>query len=153
MMKKIYLILTLTFFFISHATLAQTGHKLNLKDGFMAEGYDVVSYFNKKAKKGLSKFNYEYQGAKYKFSSKKNLNTFKNNPSKYSPQYGGWCAYAMATKSEYMGINPKSFDIRNGKLYLFYNSFFSNTLEDWLERNPDKLVKKADTNWKALRQE
>ena len=63
----------LAFLFIS-LTSAQSN--LNLDDGFMAEGYDVVSYFNDKAEEGLNKYTYSYNGAKYKFSLQEHLTTF-----------------------------------------------------------------------------
>lgn len=123
----------------------------NEQKGYVASGYDVVTYFSKKAIKGSSKFEYTHDNAKYRFSSQQNLDAFKANPKKYIPQYGGWCAYAMADKSEKVSVNPKTFEIRNGKLYLFYNSFFDNTLENWLVEMPDNLIKKADSNWQKIK--
>ena len=119
----------------------------NEQKNFIAAGYDVVSYFSNKAVKGNSKYQYTHDAANYRFSSKNNLELFKANPTKYIPEYGGWCAYAMAAKGEKVSINPKTFEIRNGKLYLFYNSWGTNTLESWLEEMPNKLVKKANVSW------
>jgi len=65
----------------------------------------------------------------------------------YMPQYGGYCAYAIAKKGEKVSINPKTFEIRDNKLYLFYDMFFTNTLDMWLENNPEQLKKQADDNW------
>jgi len=122
----------------------------NIQDGYVAEGYDVVSYFNDEAVEGSSKYTYTHDGAKYKFSTQAHLNTFKSKPGKYIPQYGGWCAYAMGAKGEKVSIDPETFEIRNGKLYLFYNAFFTNTLDDWLEE-PEALRKKADANWEKIK--
>ena len=72
--------------------------------------------------------------------------TFKKDPTKYEPQYGGWCAYAMGAKGEKVEINPETFKIVDGKLYLFYNRFFSNTLTDW-NKDEAHLKKQADVNW------
>ncbi len=143
-MKNIYLITVLSF--ISIFTFAQK-IDYNIQDGYIAEGYDVVEYFNKKAVKGKQKYMLTYNNAKYRFLNEENLKKFKSNPTKYIPQYGGWCAYAMGSKGEKVSINPKTFEIREGKLYLFYNSFFNNTLESWLEEGPEKLRKKADVIW------
>lgn len=123
----------------------------NVQGGYIAEGYDVVAYFSQKAVKGKRQYIYNYDGVHYKFSSRENLNTFKANPAKYIPQYGGWCAYAMGEKGEKVAVNPKTFEIRNGKLYLFYNAFFNNTLESWLEEGPERLRKKADANWQRIK--
>ena len=120
---------------------------LNSQKGFLAEGYDLVAYFDHEVKKGSSKYAYQYKGAKLKFSSAEHLAEFKSDPEKYLPQYGGWCAYAMATDGEKVKIDPKTYEIRDGKLYLFYNAFFNNTHESWLEEGPAQLVKQADKNW------
>ena len=122
----------------------------NTKKGFVAEGYDVVAYFNNKAENGDKKFATEYDGVKFKFSSKENLEIFKKSPKKYVPAYGGYCAYAIGLKGEKVSINPKTFEIRDGKLYLFYNSWGTNTLELWQKEGADQLKMKADKNWKKI---
>ena len=88
----------------------------NNKKGFVANGYDIVSYFNNEAIEGDKNFTTEYDGGKFKFSSQKNLDIFIANPVKYIPQYGGYCAYAVAEKGEKVGINPETFEIRDGIL-------------------------------------
>ncbi|SHJ31980.1 YHS domain-containing protein [Aquimarina spongiae] len=123
----------------------------NTKKSFIAEGYDVTEYFNNKAVKGESKYTATHDDVKYKFASQQNLNKFKSNPDKYVPQYGGYCAYAVAVNSEKVDINPKTFEIRDGKLYLFYNSWGINTLDKWNDEGADKLKVKADTNWQNIK--
>ncbi|MEO9571025.1 MAG: YHS domain-containing (seleno)protein [Polaribacter sp.] len=124
----------------------------NTKNGFVAEGYDVVSYFNdKKPVEGNNKFITIYDGAKFRFSSEKHLKIFTESPKKYVPQYGGYCAYAVAEKNTKMYIDGEAYEIRDGKLYLFYTSFFGSKLEDWQEGNTPKLQVKADKNWKNLK--
>lgn len=145
-MKKVILL----FVFITSFVQAQSDY--NLKKGAIANGYDVVAYFNNKAEKGSKKYTTTYEGALFKFSSEKNLETFKKTPQKYIPQYGGYCAYAIGKTGEKVDINPKTFEIRNGKLYLFYNSWGTNTLTLWLQENPDELQKQADKNWRKLNQ-
>tara|TARA_R110002049_G_scaffold70608_7_gene182372 strand:- start:80 stop:526 length:447 start_codon:yes stop_codon:yes gene_type:complete len=123
----------------------------NLKKGHIANGYDVVAYFNYEALEGDKKFTSKHDGANYKFSSEKNLNLFTENPEKYVPQYGGYCAYAIAEKADKVSINPKTFKIKDGKLYLFYNAWGTNTLELWQKENEDVLQKKADENWGKIK--
>jgi YHS domain-containing protein len=144
-MKKIVTVVLLAMAFSLNA---QTDY--NTDNGFIADGYDVVSYFGNSAKEGNDKYIANYDGIKFKFSSQKNLDTFNANPVKYVPQYGGYCAYALAVKNKKVTINPETFEIRDGKLYLFYNSWGNNTLESWLEESPDILKAKADKNWKKL---
>lgn len=114
----------------------------------MIDGYDPVVYITQnKAKKGSKSFSLYHQGVTYYFSSAANKNTFKSNPSKYEPQYGGWCAYAMGKDGSKVEIDPETFKVVNGKTYLFYNFFFNNTLTDW-NKDENKLKTQADKNWK-----
>ncbi|MEE9406719.1 MAG: YHS domain-containing (seleno)protein [Polaribacter sp.] len=145
-MKRFSLILLLL---VSTTFFAQ---EYNLENGYIANGFDVVSYFtNKKPLKGNKKFQTTFNEVKLKFSSDKNLQLFIENPKKYMPQCGGFCAYAIATRNERKEIDAESYEIRDGKLYLFYNKWFSNKLESWLEENPSKLQKEAAENWKTLK--
>ncbi len=122
----------------------------NTEKGFIAEGHDVVAYFNNQVKKGNSKYVATFDSIKLKFSSQENLNTFKADPEKYVPQYGGWCAYALGAKNKKVSIDPETYEIREGKLFLFYNSWGNNTLESWLE-SPESLKIKADKNWEVVK--
>ena len=143
--------LFILFSFITAPVLAQSVD-YNLKNGYVAEGYDVVAYFNNTAVEGKKEFSTTYDSVKYKFSSQTNLNLFLEQPEKYIPQYGGYCAYAIAVKSKKVGIDPKTFDIRDGKLYLFYNAWGTNTLKLWKKEDVKGLQKKADQNWETIKQ-
>jgi YHS domain-containing protein len=119
----------------------------NLQKGVAVQGYDVVAYFKQgKAVKGTAAHTVFHQGVKYQFASVENKETFKKNPSAYEPQYGGWCAYAMGETGEKVEIDPETFKIINGKLHLFYNKLFNNTLKTW-NKNEANLKAKADANW------
>lgn len=143
-MKKIVTVVVSMVF--AYSVNAQT-IDYNLQKGYIAEGYDVVSYFKNSAKEGSKKNEATYDGVKYKFSSQENLATFNANPTKYVPQYGGYCAYALGARDKKVSIDPETFEIRDGKLYLFYNSWGNNTLDSWL-KSPKELKVKADRNWK-----
>lgn len=123
------------------------GQKKNLDNGLAVSSYDLVSYFESAPEKGSSKFSHEYKGAVYRFTSADNLTKFKANPEKYLPQYGGWCAYAMAKDGSYVNVDPETYEIRDGKLYLFYNRFFTNTFESWKKEGAEELRIQADKNW------
>lgn len=121
--------------------------QFNLDDKVAISGYDPVAYFkSNKAVKGNKNLSVYNQGIIYYFSSAENKEEFKNNPFKYEPEYGGWCAYPMGAKGEKVSIDPETFKIVSGKLYLFYNSFFNNTLKSW-NKNEANLKRKADVNW------
>ena len=122
----------------------------NLENKIAIQGYDPVAYFtNGKAVKGKKEISASYQGVIYKFSSNQNKEAFLKKPSEYEPQYGGWCAYAMGSSGDKIEINPETFKIINGKLYLFYNAYFNNTLKSW-NKNETALKIKADSNWKNI---
>jgi len=142
--------IVLLFMFIGYTVTGQN-IDYNIKKGYAAEGYDVVAYFNNEAKEGLKKYTTTYDGVKYKFASDKNLKVFLETPERYLPQYGGYCAYAIALKSKKVSIDPETFEIRDGKLYLFYNSWGTNTLKLWKQEQPNILVKKGNKNWDKIR--
>ena len=85
--------------------------------------YDPVSYFPEgggKPEKGLIKLAYQHQGVTYRFVSQEHLGRFKANPERYLPRFGGWCAWAVGELGKRVDVNPESFLIRDGHLYLFY---------------------------------
>jgi YHS domain-containing protein len=132
--------------FIASISIAQDTKYYNLKKNIAIGGYDPVSYFDNLPTEGDMKHSVTNQGVTYLFTSEKNKDKFEGNYEKYIPQYGGWCAYAMGASGDKVKIDPKTYKITNGKLYLFYNFYFTNTLESWNE-DPATLQKKADANW------
>lgn len=112
------------------------------------KGYDAVAYFGAKPQKGVEAISSSYRGITYRFATKSNRARFAKDPETFLPQYGGWCAYAMA-KADKVEIDPKTFKIVGGKLYLFYNGFLGNTLNDWNKKESD-LQPKADAAWQKI---
>jgi hypothetical protein len=93
------------------------------------DGYDTVAYFTQgKPVVGDKKFELLWRDANWRFANQKNLDLFKQNPQKYAPQYGGYCAWAMAD-GKTAGIDPDAWHIEDGKLYLNYDKKVQN---DWL---------------------
>lgn len=74
-----------------------------------------------------------------------NKEYFLKNAFKYEPQYGGWCAYKTRDINVRVPVNTETFKITKGKLYLFYNAFFNNTLKSWT-KNEFGLMMKANVN-------
>lgn len=122
----------------------------NLTSGSLAiEGYDVIAYYTGKPKMGFKNFANIHSGVTYYFSSQTNLDLFKKSPEKFEPAYGGWCAYAMGSTGEKVEIDPLTYKIVDGKLYLFYNAYFNNTLPKW-NKDEKNLKNKADKNWLTI---
>lgn len=151
-MKKASIILLVILFSVT--TFGQSAAKrqkeFNIEKGVAIQGYDPVSYFNqKKAVKGKSNIATTYEGITYNFSSQANKEAFLKNPSSFEPQYGGWCSYAMGATGEKVEVDPETFKIVDGKLNLYYNAYFNNTLKSW-NKDEVNLKKKADSNWKKI---
>ena len=148
-MKRVSLVLLLIV--VGFASRAQSVRDLNLDDDRLAlKGYDPVAYFKeKKPLKGKSSIKVEHEGVVYQFATQKNKDLFLGSPAAYKPQYGGWCAYAMGAEGEKVEVDPETFKIIDGRLYLFYNRFFNNTLDTW-NKSEAELKTKADKNWDKL---
>ena len=115
--------------------------------GLAVHGYDVVAYFKEgKPVQGDAKFALTHKEATYRFSSQENLDTFKANPAKYEPAYGGFCAYGVSVGAKFDG-DPRYWKIVDGKLYLNVNK---DVQKKWLEDVPGNN-KKADINWPQIK--
>jgi len=72
----------------------------NIQEGYIAGGYDVVTYFDVNPAIGDESYVYTFNDLAFKLSSERTLNLFKNSSNKFIPEYGGWCTYAIALKNE-----------------------------------------------------
>ena len=116
------------------------------RKGMAIGGYDPVAYFKQeKAIAGRAEFQYEWNGGLWSFSSADNLASFQQNPEKYAPQYGGYCAYAVANNS-YARIDPTIFTVDDGKLYLNYNA---RVQKRWRKKQ-STFINDADEYWPQL---
>ena len=79
------------------------------------------------------------------------MQSFKIKPKKYLPKFGGWCAFSMAKDDKKERVDPKSFLIIDEELYLFYQYYFNDKKEKWLE-SKSNLMKQAEQNWKKITQ-
>ena len=112
------------------------------------QGYDPVAYFTDgQPVKGSKEFSTEYNGATFQFASAANRDTFLADPADYAPQYGGYCAWAMAD-GKYAKGDAKYWKIVDGKLYLNYNAGIQ---KKWNADIPG-FIEKADTQWQDLQE-
>ena len=117
-----------------------------LVTGVAVGGYDPVAYFTDgKPVKGQADVTLEHQGVTWRFASAANRDAFKADPAKYAPQYGGYCAWAVAEGYTAKG-DPKAWRIVDGKLYLNYNTSVQRTWEKSLAAN----VTRGDANWPKM---
>jgi YHS domain-containing protein len=126
------------------------GHFNTTSQKLVGDGYDLVSYFSEnKPVKGKSSISSQYQGLLFYFSSQENKDLFISDPTRYLPKYGGLCAYAIGDYANKVDVDPLSYTIENGELYLFYKSYFNDTKEKWI-KNHDVLKQSAEENWQKI---
>jgi len=129
--------------------------EFSLKKQVMLKGYDVVSYqLPNGPEKGNASYQVEYKGVVYYFVNTANKNTFLADPERYEPLYGGWCAYAML-EGDKTKANPESFKVVDGRLLVFYDGLWGDTLELWnemltAEMTDQTLIEKADARWESI---
>lgn len=115
------------------------------------QGYDPVAYFpvgGGKPRKGLETLTAVHEGVTYRFASEENRKLFLATPMRFEPQYGGWCAYAMAN-GEKVEIDPTSFLVTDGKLYVFFKAWYADTRARW-KKDEKRLTARADEAWRQL---
>ena len=125
---------------------------LEKKSHLGIEGYDPVSYFPEGGgtpAKGDKAISTEYRGAVYYFTSTAHRDAFVADPAKYEPAYGGWCAWAMR-EGEKVEVDPKSFIVKDGRLFLFYDGILANTRSKWLKGDHAAESAAADASWLKL---
>ena len=119
---------------------------VNNAPGVTLKGYDTVAYFTEgKPVRGNERYQYEWMGANWRFSSAENRDLFAKNPKQYAPQYGGYCAYAVS-QGVTADIDPTAWKIVDGKLYL---NLSHSVARIWIKDIPGYIAK-ADKNWPTL---
>ncbi|MEB3211444.1 MAG: YHS domain-containing (seleno)protein [Leptolyngbyaceae bacterium] len=109
-------------------------------------GYDPVAYFTEgQPVEGSSAYQYEWNGATWKFSSEANLTAFVENPEAFAPQYGGYCAKALS-EGNLASIDPTAWRIVDGKLYLNYSAAVQ---QQWVQDIPGNIAL-GDANWPEI---
>jgi YHS domain-containing protein len=123
---------------------ADTGTDAN---GVTLAGHDAVSYFTDNTPvQGSANFSAVHNNAIYYFSSADNRDTFNANPTKYIPEFGGFCAYGAALGKKF-DVNGKAFEIVDGKLYVNKNE---DVYETWVEDKAENIAT-ANKEWPAIK--
>jgi len=124
----------------------EASHDISINhDGFVIEGYDPVAYFTMgEALQGSKDISTGYLGGTWLFVNELHRELFLADPGKYIPQYGGYCSVSSSF-GRHGGANPRSWQIVDGKLYLFYNKATSDGWEVHFSstRSADKKWEKA----------
>ncbi|MEO0529804.1 MAG: YHS domain-containing (seleno)protein [Planctomycetota bacterium] len=116
-------------------------------DGVAIHGYDPVAYFTEgRPTAGSTQHQLQWNGATYRFATAENRTAFQQDPERYAPQYGGYCAWGLAAKGQLFDIDPTAWQIVDDKLYLNYNAEIQRT---WLG-DIAGFVRSADQKWTEL---
>ena len=148
-MKKVNLLASLiTASSLLFSTLAFAAQETQQDaNSVILSGHDAVAYFTEsKPVKGYAGISAVHDGAIYHFSSEANRDLFNANPSKYAPQYGGFCAYGAAIGAKFP-IDPTVFAVVDDKLYV-NNS--ANVSKLWNAKQA-KAIKLADKKWSTIK--
>lgn len=132
----------------SFALLASPAHAADpvnktLLGGLAVDGYDPVAYFTDgKPVEGEKELSHQWQGATWRFASAEHRDAFIAAPETYAPQFGGYCAWAVANGYTY-DSDPEAWSIVEGKLYLNYNK---KVQTQWAEDKAGNIAK-GHANW------
>jgi YHS domain-containing protein len=123
--------------------------------GFMLGGYDPVSYFPEGGGTPLHgdpRWTATVNGRRYQFASAEDRDRFSTDPGRYEPQYGGWCAYAVANGYKF-DSDPESFLLHEGRLLVFYNGVLGDARSEFQKKSVGEGVASADRNWVLLQRD
>ncbi|MEK7729084.1 MAG: YHS domain-containing (seleno)protein [candidate division KSB1 bacterium] len=116
----------------------------NSKTGL--QGYDPVAFHTVgKATKGNPAIAAEYHGFKYLFASEENKAAFAQQPEKYLPLYGGYCAFGVSI-GQLFPVEIDTWEIVNGRLVLQY----SQDIKSEFAKSKEANFRKAESNWPKL---
>ena len=114
--------------------------------GVAINGYDTVAYFTQgKPVEGSVDHVENWSGVTWRFASEENRALFAANPQKYAPQYGGFCAYAVAQGSK-AKTEPDAFTVFDNKLYLN----FDQSIKTRWDGDRESFISKANGYWPQL---
>ncbi|MGF1508806.1 MAG: YHS domain-containing (seleno)protein [Myxococcota bacterium] len=145
-MKNMILFLTTSCALVPSAATAK--HLVNTThQGLALQGYDPVTFIDdQKAVPGSFQHEAHHDGATYRFSSKATRRRFQEQPEKYVPQYGGFCAYA-ASFGKLAPVAIETWTVIDGKLYLQKNK---DVAKRFRKEGPEKFIEAADEQWPKL---
>ena len=98
-----------------------------------------------RATRGSAEYSSVYQNATYRFKSEANRQKFEQQPQKYAPQFGGYCAFGVSVGAKFDG-DPEFWKIVDGKLYLNLNQEIQ---KNWL-KDTSGNIDKARAQWKKI---
>lgn len=149
LLRRAALLCAALFAFATPALAAKPEVYRSANWSYAINGADAVAYYSLAANaapvQGSDQFTLEYKGAKWRFASAANRDAFAAEPARYAPQYGGYCAWALARNKLAPG-DPAVWHVKGGKLYLNVNKSIQ---KQWLA-NVDRDIANGDKNWPGV---
>jgi len=133
---------------------ATAADELNVTNGLAASGaplavhgYDPVAFFEAAAPaRGNAAFPEVHGGATYYFASRENRETFRADPERYVPAFGGFCAYGVSVGKKF-DADPRYWTISEGRLYLNLNAEIARQFQ----KDVSGSIAKAEKQWRKIR--
>jgi YHS domain-containing protein len=131
---------------LSVMALTSAAGQFNETNGVAIKGYDPVAFFKEsKPVRGQDDLRFEYKGSTFVFANADNRAAFAADPEKYAPQYGGYCAFGTA-RGYKADIDPATFTVIDGRLYLNYNT---QVQREWTADRA-RFIRQADERWPTV---
>lgn len=138
--------LTVSTFGFNNSADAQDLVNTSGASGVAINGYDPVAFFtDKKPVNGNFKITAQHRGATYFFASEEHKAMFTQNPDKYAPQCGGFCAFGVSVGALFP-VDINTWQVRNDKLYLNLNPAILGMFNSDIDKNIGNAMK----NWPGL---
>jgi hypothetical protein len=119
---------------------------IDATQGVALEGYDAVAYFvDHRPIRGSDAYTRTWNGVVWKFASAEHRDLFAADPTHYAPQYGGYCAYAVANRTTAHG-SPKQWAVVHDRLFLNNNAVAKQL---WDQDRPGN-IHAGDQNWPQI---
>lgn len=120
---------------------------VNVNDqGVALQGYDPVAFFSDgRPAKGDPSITTRHAGATYWFATPENKATFEAAPERYTPAFGGYCAYG-ASNGYTAKVEIDTWQIVDGRLLLNYNK----SIRKKFDADRAAYLRKADANWPGI---
>lgn len=116
------------------------------RSGLAVSGYDVVAYrTEKRPVRGRTEFEYQWNGAIWRFSSAAHRDRFADDPARFAPQFGGYCAYAVS-RGYTADVDPEAFTVIEDRLYLNY----SRSVRRLWEQDVAGNIARGQKNWPGV---
>jgi len=114
--------------------------------GVALGGTDPTSYFTEgRPVPGDPAITARWRGATWRFATEAGRARFLQEPERYAPQFGGWCAWAVA-EGYTAPTDPQAWRIEEGRLYLNY----SRRVQRRWERDVPGNIARGRANWPSV---